>query len=53
MINSGDCDVEHLTLDDFEPKDSPELRHYVIEQATLSEIGKSTAAQFSVTSSSM
>lgn len=40
MINGQDCDVEHLTVDDFEPHDNLELRLYVIEQVRLSEIRK-------------
>lgn len=41
MINGQDCDVERLTLDDFDARDSLELRLYVMEHVKLSEIRKS------------
>ena len=41
MINGQDCDVERLTLDDFDARDSLELRLYVIEHVKLSGIRKS------------
>jgi hypothetical protein len=52
MINGQDCDVECLTVDDFDPRDSLELRLYVIEHVKLSEIRKSwciTAVTFFAT----
>lgn len=44
MINDQDCDVELLTLDDFEIGDSEEMRHFVIQQAKLSILCKTLPA---------
>jgi hypothetical protein len=40
MINKVDCDVEYLTVDDFESTDTDEVRLFATEQAKLAEICK-------------
>ncbi len=40
MINPQHCDVAPLTVDDFEPSDSMELRLFIIERVKLAEIRK-------------
>ena len=40
MIRDVDCDVEPLTVDDFEPNDSVDSRLFVIEQARLATLCK-------------
>ena len=38
MLRDQDCDVEPLTVGDFEEYDSAEMMHFVIQQAKLAGI---------------
>ncbi|CAG9977785.1 unnamed protein product [Clonostachys byssicola] len=46
MIRDEDCDVEPLTVRDFEEGDSEQTRYYVIEQARLSILCASQSLNF-------
>ncbi len=45
IINDLDCDVERLSLDDFEDHHSLEVRLFAIEQARLADICTSLSSQ--------